>query len=297
MQILTDVILDDADRDALDEFNRSFQGNPYGASYDRYIEGLPVAMARLPEVFRGEVVNFGRRLGTAGVMRIRGLPAPAAPPTPTVPFTTIREPIGVEAVLLACALLLGRPIGFADWHGGDRVQNMYPLTSDVHKQNACNSVYLEMHTETAFRPNTPDVVMLFGLRRGASEVETLLSDLRAAWLAQEEDHRGCFWGPRYAFPLDTGGMTDPKPVVERRGDRLRFNYAEALAGTDAEAERALRRLEQTALRDRFAVTIEEGDLVVIDNTHMIHGRTAFHPRFDGTDRWLQRCLASTATEN
>ncbi|MGE0137021.1 MAG: L-asparagine oxygenase, partial [Ilumatobacteraceae bacterium] len=31
-----------------------------------------------------------------------------------------------------------------------------------------------------------------------------------------------------------------------------------------------------------------GDLLVVDNTVAVHGRSPFLPRFDGTDRWLQR---------
>ncbi|MBO0913083.1 TauD/TfdA family dioxygenase, partial [Streptomyces laculatispora] len=36
-----------------------------------------------------------------------------------------------------------------------------------------------------------------------------------------------------------------------------------------------------------------GDLVVIDNRVTVHGRTAFHPRYDGADRWLQRTYVTT----
>ncbi|MER6234200.1 TauD/TfdA family dioxygenase [Streptomyces sp. NPDC001616] len=36
-----------------------------------------------------------------------------------------------------------------------------------------------------------------------------------------------------------------------------------------------------------------GDLVIIDNRVTVHGRTAFHPRYDGADRWLQRTYVTT----
>ncbi len=37
-----------------------------------------------------------------------------------------------------------------------------------------------------------------------------------------------------------------------------------------------------------SVALEAGDLLVVDNTVAVHGRTPFTARFDGTDRWLQR---------
>jgi L-asparagine oxygenase len=36
--------------------------------------------------------------------------------------------------------------------------------------------------------------------------------------------------------------------------------------------------------------LETGDLLIIDNNKTIHGRKPFQPRYDGTDRWVQRML-------
>ena len=35
---------------------------------------------------------------------------------------------------------------------------------------------------------------------------------------------------------------------------------------------------------------EAGDLLVIDNALVVHGRSPFPARYDGTDRWLQRAF-------
>jgi alpha-ketoglutarate-dependent taurine dioxygenase len=36
------------------------------------------------------------------------------------------------------------------------------------------------------------------------------------------------------------------------------------------------------------VTLSPGDILLIDNKRALHARTSFRPRYDGTDRWLQR---------
>jgi L-asparagine oxygenase len=38
------------------------------------------------------------------------------------------------------------------------------------------------------------------------------------------------------------------------------------------------------------IVLKTGDLLVIDNRNTIHGRKPFQPRYDGTDRWVQRVL-------
>ncbi|MFV0320670.1 MAG: TauD/TfdA family dioxygenase, partial [Microbacterium sp.] len=35
-----------------------------------------------------------------------------------------------------------------------------------------------------------------------------------------------------------------------------------------------------------------GDLFLFDNRRVMHARTPFEPRYDGTDRWLQRVIIS-----
>ncbi len=47
--------------------------------------------------------------------------------------------------------------------------------------------------------------------------------------------------------------------------------------------------------ERLARTLRltPGDLVIIDNRVTVHGRTAFQPRYDGADRWLQRTYVTT----
>ena len=38
------------------------------------------------------------------------------------------------------------------------------------------------------------------------------------------------------------------------------------------------------------IVLKTGDLLVINNSTVIHGRKPFDARYDGTDRWVQRML-------
>jgi hypothetical protein len=61
-----------------------------------------------------------------------------------------------------------------------------------------------------------------------------------------------------------------------------------MTGTDSEAQRALETLAAAVAEHHTGVVLEAGDLLVVDNALAVHGRTPFTPRFDGSDRWLQR---------
>jgi alpha-ketoglutarate-dependent taurine dioxygenase len=61
-----------------------------------------------------------------------------------------------------------------------------------------------------------------------------------------------------------------------------------MVGTDAEAQVALQELTANVERRQRGTVLESGDLLVLDNALVVHGRSPFAARFDGTDRWLQR---------
>ncbi|MEJ3744943.1 TauD/TfdA family dioxygenase [Actinomycetes bacterium KLBMP 9797] len=53
---------------------------------------------------------------------------------------------------------------------------------------------------------------------------------------------------------------------------------------------AFRRLNGAFEECGFTVALAPGDLLIVDNDAMVHGRVAFRARYDGTDRWIKRVL-------
>ncbi|CAM5724923.1 hypothetical protein STENM223S_05279 [Streptomyces tendae] len=61
---------------------------------------------------------------------------------------------------------------------------------------------------------------------------------------------------------------------------------------DPEAAAALEALTAELQRNLTDVVVSPGDLLVIDNYRVVHGRAAFKARFDGTDRWLKKAVVT-----
>jgi hypothetical protein len=57
-----------------------------------------------------------------------------------------------------------------------------------------------------------------------------------------------------------------------------------------QAERALQEMREAVNSSTKEVVLKTGDLLVINNDCTVHGRKPFQPRYDGTDRWVQRML-------
>jgi alpha-ketoglutarate-dependent taurine dioxygenase len=58
----------------------------------------------------------------------------------------------------------------------------------------------------------------------------------------------------------------------------------------SQAERALQEMRDAVNASTKEVVLKTGDLLVINNDCTVHGRKPFQPRYDGTDRWVQRML-------
>lgn len=57
---------------------------------------------------------------------------------------------------------------------------------------------------------------------------------------------------------------------------------------DRDATYALRKMQSSVKQVFNYVKLKPGDLMIVDNRRAIHARSGYTPRYDGTDRWLQR---------
>lgn len=242
---------------------------------------------------------FRAAWGRAGAVLLSGIPVPDdLPPTPIVPFERCGlGEIGTECLLRQAGERLGELIGFEDWHQGATVQNLYPIEALSRRQCASNTVFLEYHTETAFRPATPDALVLLCLRAPEDRpAETFLIDFDAVTTALSPSERAMLGEPRFGFVGEAADETarprEPLyPILQNVGrSALRVHYAEAIRGADPEAHTLVLRLRALVYEGAQAVRLQKGDALIIDNWHMVHGRSTVAAAYDGRDRWLQRVL-------
>ena len=237
-----------------------------------------------------------------GAVLVPGCPVGEVPPTPQTTQGVHKPDRISERTLLGAAMRLGEPVGFAQEHGGDIVQDLYPLASSVGRQLSTSSgVELAFHTETAFHPHRPRFLLLLCLRGDPDAATTLCSvdDIVALLPPATVD---ILRQPRFrcgvdeSFGAGSAWVTNPAPVIGEEADgilALTFD-GELTFGTDARAEAAIAEVNQAIGHARTTVTLRTGDLLIVDNHRAVHGRSPFTARFDGSDRWLQRTFVVTS---
>ncbi|MEV5593250.1 clavaminate synthase family protein [Streptomyces sp. NPDC052496] len=252
----------------------------------------------LPSGLRTPLGEFRRDSGRSGVLLIRGLPVDSAalPDTPSTADSVQREAAVSAALLTMVACGLGDPAAFRPEKAGALVQDVVPVPGKEDFQGNAGSVMLTFHNENAFHPHRPDYVMLLCLRadhekvarlRTASirEALPLLSEQTQEVLRSAEFHTA----PPPSFGGSAGGDTAPQPVLTGAAEdpALRIDFA-ATKPLTARAAQAMAELQDAFDRTSLSTALEAGDLAIVDNHVTTHGRSAFTPRYDGKDRWLQR---------
>ena len=222
---------------------------------------------------------------------------------PATPGTNIFDasevtPIAHDA-LLRHGRSLGFPISYAQEQRGLLVQNLLPIKKTETEQISSSSkVVLELHTETAFHPFKPSFILLLCLRGDESAATTY--SLSEDFLAELDDGTiELLQLPLYSTSVDQSFNLDGKsskdlvmPVLRKTqsGDYEVTYDKHAMKALTDDAARALENLTQAILRSTRRVVLRPGEMLVIDNSKTVHGRTVFTPRYDGTDRWLLRLL-------
>lgn len=232
-----------------------------------------------------------------GVIIFKDLQFGDLPKTPATPYPDYALQ-KVKDIVHEYVYRFGFPISYAQEQNGLTIQNIVPVHKTEHQQISTSSkVELEMHTETAFHPYKPDYVMLFCLR-GDPNAATTYANLAEILKILEPDTRKVLKKKIFTTSVDisfrSNGEEDqqiPISIVGEKDGKLTFTYDSFFVrGINEEANNALVSLRSAIKQCTIDIVLQSGDLLVIDNNSTIHGRREFQPRYDGTDRWLQRVL-------
>ncbi|HEY6316012.1 MAG TPA: TauD/TfdA family dioxygenase [Streptosporangiaceae bacterium] len=267
----------------------------------RWVEAARSEWEGMPRSFRVAIRDFRRDSGLAGALIVRGLPLgpEALARTPEAYGSVQRQATVSAACLVLTACGLGDPVAFEAEKCGALVQDVVPVRGQEDFQGNAGSVDLKFHNENAFHPHRPDYVLLLclrsdhecvaGLRAGSirAALPLLSGDVAMALRSDEfstlaPPSFGAATGQTSVHPVLSGSLDDPD---------IRVDFA-ATRAFSSRAEQALAELSAALERTARTVVLRPGDLAIIDNRVSVHGRTAFRPRYDGLDRWLQRSYST-----
>ena len=250
---------------------------------------------RVPSRLIEAIRSYRHDPGVDGTLTVTNLPVvpDALPRTPNVPDSVERLATGPATIAVLLGQQLGEVIAYREEKDGALVQNIVPVPSLATSQSNGGSVPLELHTENAFHPNRPDYVGLLCLRPAhRDQVGTRVAAIRRAYPLLAEADRIILREPRFATAappsFQSADHCDQHPVLTGGEDPdIRVDF-HATSPLDARAATAMSHLREALTEVSTDLVLHPGEMVFLDNRLVVHGRSAFTPRYDGRDRWLHR---------
>jgi L-asparagine oxygenase len=284
--------------DSLSQLGREYGGfeNP------AYLNAIPRLADLLPPGLAGHLTRLRNRRSPAA-LRIRGVSFQLTTPTPQhwrewQPETTLLHDFWLT---LLCGQL-GELFSYASLQAGRLVEDLLPIAGLEDLQLGLSSLGgFDFHVDDPFDDDRCDFFGLIAMRN-PTRTETMLAAIDDADLSGLDTD--VLFEPRFLIRVDPEhlegmGITDEvtlrRPVLS--GSRsapdlcLDWSYTDAVPGDDR-ARAGLADLRSRLEAVRTTVALEPGDVLLIDNHRLVHGRRPFQPRYDGTDRWLRHAMVT-----
>ncbi|MDX3078420.1 TauD/TfdA family dioxygenase [Streptomyces sp. MI02-7b] len=263
--------------------------------FDALDEAVTWLDAEVADVFRPD-------FAADGLFVVRGLEIDDSvlPPTPLHWSSAGDAGALWDMALLLITRLIGRPIAWQGQQNGRAVNNIVPAPGHEHEQTGASSTaLLSPHTEDAFHPQRAHMLLLFCMRNHDRVATTASSVRHLPVSAEDMAHLARPVVPILPDDAYTSlpDFTGEPPAVRTLwespdGLTLRFDPAYTpLDMADEQYREAYGRLETGLAQVSADLVLEPGDVLLLDNDVVVHGRVPFKARYDGTDRWLKRSLA------
>jgi L-asparagine oxygenase len=173
--------------------------------------------------------------------------------------------------------------------------------SELALSNEGSLVDLGMHTEAAIFLLRPHFILLVCLRGDAQgDARTTVASATVMCRHLNPETLAVLRAPVFQLrapqSFDNGlgevRWSEPRPILAGPAElpEICVNL-NGVRATTPQAEQALAAVHTVLQRPGVvqSVCLTPGDMLVVNNRKALHGRTPFTPRFDGRDRWLQRC--------
>ncbi|MEV6730415.1 guanitoxin biosynthesis L-enduracididine beta-hydroxylase GntD [Streptomyces sp. NPDC051364] len=286
------------------------------ADDERLLQDLPLLTAELPVRVRRFLRAFSLDQAR-GFCSVNGhlVDDERIGPTPEhwKDETRIHRELPEEILVLLYGSLLGEPFGWASQQDGHLVNDVFPIRQYERELLGTGSkTPLTLHTEDAFHPYRADYIILSALRNpGAVPVTVAEADFSVL----PQDVLDVLFQSRFRIVPDKSHLPENN-TVRTDEDRLVFeNIARLIDGLgpvpmltgsrshpllcfdathmsapeeDTVAVRAFTAAAELLDAGLTDCPLEAGSCVFMNNHRVVHSRSAFEARYDGTDRWLKR---------
>lgn len=235
---------------------------------------------------------------------IKGFPINNTIYTPKNNKKSIGEKTELSKVQALFVSYISELIAYEGECSGKLFQDIVPDKTVASLQTSVSSDYeLEIHTEQAFSKLKPDILCLSCIR-GANNAFTYILPLSYILEHITQDEYDLLHEPLWYFGIDysfklknndfiDGDIRGPLSILSKNNNNINLLFDQNLiSGITEEANAIITKMVDIYYTYRLKYCLESGDIFLINNNQVVHGRSPFKANYDGYDRFLIRCFGT-----
>lgn len=262
-----------------------------------FIEIAKNISLRLPSRIKCELEKFTKSGHEYGALLIRNLPNDTFVITPK----DNKEHIGETTILARIQALfneyMGHMVSYEAEGDGYLFQDMVPNKELINTQTSLGSnVELELHTEQAFSDYRPDYLSLACIKGNkhaytfflhVNQIIEQMTDEEIRYLEKKK------WkiGVDMSFALNGCDFAarGPLSILKYNGQHYDLVFdQDLLMGMSITSSKMIGEIVDIYYKCRNGYVLQPGEILMLDNNKVVHGRSPFQPNFDGNDRLIVR---------
>jgi L-asparagine oxygenase len=285
------------EKEILTILGKSLKHNSPTNNTEEFISVTNKLSLRLPSRIKKELEKFKKSGHEYGALLIRNLPNEPFVITPK----DNKEHIGETTILANVQALfneyIGHMVSYEAEGDGYLFQDMVPNKELRKTQTSLGSnVELELHTEQAFSDYRPDYLSLAcikGDKRAytfflhVNQILEQMTDDEIHYLEKEK------WkiGVDMSFALNGCDFAarGPLSILKYNGQHYDLVFdQDLLMGMSITSSKMIGEIVDIYYKCRNGYVLRPGEILMLDNNKVLHGRSPFQPKFDGNDRFIVR---------
>lgn len=289
--------LQEEEKERLTILAKSLQHISSSKNMEGFISIANKLSLHLPSRIKCELEKFKKSGDKYGALLIRNLPNEPFVITPK----DNKEHVGETTILANVQALfneyMGHMVSYEAEGDGYLFQDMVPNKELSKTQTSLGSnVELELHTEQAFSDYRPDYLSLACIK-GDTNAYTFFLHVNQI-IEQMTDEEICYlenknWkiGVDMSFALNGCDFAarGPLSILKYNGQHYDLVFDQDLLMAETKtANKIIDEIVNVYYNCRNGYVLQPGEILILDNHKVVHGRSVFQPRFDGNDRFIVR---------
>ena len=260
----------------------------------------------LPKKIINQLTDFTRNGSDKGFLLFKGvdLANEDVPPTPPDNTFSLGEKTDLAKIQALINQTCGEMIAYEAEGHGKLFQDMVPNYKLSTTQTSLGSkVELEIHTEQAFSKLRPDFISLACLR-GNAKAKTYILHVNKILDNVSEKEKSLLREPLWKIGVDMsfkmknesfleGDIRGPMPILSDNQTHPKLVFDQDLMrGITEESEMLRKKLIDIYIEHRAEHILQPGEIILLDNRCVVHGRSPFTAKYDGCDRFIIRSFVT-----